>query len=94
MKFLRVLNGKHPTEYVATMAEAKDCVKAVEAVFRHNVIVEEVEMPTDKASLILLLNDDGDPDNMASIFTTLQTWHGTARGGLKERWKSSPVRRG
>lgn len=84
MKFLRVTNGERPTEYVSTMAEVGERIKAVESVFRHNVIVEEVEMPTDKASLICLLNDDGDGDHLALIFTTLRTWRGTSRGGLKE----------
>lgn len=83
MKFLCVrIDGEN--EYVSTMAEVGERIKAVESVFRHNVIVEEVEMPTDKASLIALLNDDGSEERMASIFTTLKTWRGTARGGMKE----------
>lgn len=64
--------------HVSTKADAIVQVKRLEPVWRSGVIVQEVEVPTDKENLLRLLNNQGGSHEY------LRRWRGTARGGLKE----------
>jgi hypothetical protein len=69
-------NIESPATYVGTTAESKDVVKAETGVFRHNILVTEVEVQTDKEGILAILN-------CKPIVKDLRSWRGTARGGLK-----------
>jgi len=82
MKFYRVSNGDN-IDYAATLSGAKDIVKTADPTFRKLITVDEVEMATDKDSLLALLNDNGTrPDGTGIFLDSGRSWTGTARGGL------------
>lgn len=67
----------YSTRYAGTLGDAKKLAAAIAKPLRELVIAEEVEVPTDKAGIINMLNGEptmGDP---------LRTWTVTARGSLK-----------
>lgn len=65
--------------YVATLAEARDYVRQLPtAAERTGVAVDQVEVGTDKANLIRILNSYG------GFQDTERSWNGTPRGGLRE----------
>lgn len=84
MKFYRINTGDN-TEFAGTMDQAKAVVKSADPTYRVLITVDEVEMATDKDSLLALLNNDGQRPDGTSIFAnTGRTWKGTSRGGLQE----------
>lgn len=68
-----------PTDscYVATFNEARKWAKTVPPLQRYDSEVRLVEVPTDKAGVLRLLNGEGTE-------TTVRVWVVTDRGGLKE----------
>jgi hypothetical protein len=64
--------------FVATLGDARETAKAVPAHLRADVIVDQVDVQSDKAGLIAALN--GEP----VVGVPLRTWGITARGALKE----------
>ncbi len=71
---------KHGTpHYVATFEEARAAVREEPTVGeRVAVCVDLVDVDTSKAGVLRILNSRG------GYQTTLRSWQGTARGGLKE----------
>lgn len=81
MKFYKI-NGpvEIAFEFAATFARAKEIVNQEFAkVLRADVKVREVEILTDKDSILEMLNS-----GMPTIKGYGRTWHGSARGALKE----------
>lgn len=80
MKCYRLSYTKEgPFTYHTTIAEVKDVTRAMPVHQRNVGFVDEIDVKTDKLSIISLLNhgDLGDPP-------VSKTWIITTRGGLKE----------
>lgn len=80
MKIFRLLNTEDTDVadvYAGTLAEIKEPVRALAAHDRKNRVVEELEVQTDKAGVIAMLN--GSP-----ITKLTRSFDITPRGGLKE----------
>lgn len=80
-----LIDDTHKFLYAPTIADAhkraKDEAPDQGPKFdRFDVSISEVEVPTDKAGILTLLNDD--PGTWS--FKILRTWELTGRGGLKE----------
>jgi hypothetical protein len=77
MKFYEVTAGDEP-EYAATFDAAKDVMRTADPAFRPTVTITEVDVPTDKENLLLLLNGGTWKSTLG------RQWKGTARGGVVE----------
>jgi hypothetical protein len=84
MKVIRLRHHENnldawPTQYAGTLGDAKKVAATVPKPLRDQVIAEELDVQTDKAGVVAMLNDapefSGEP---------LRTWAVTARGSLKE----------
>lgn len=88
MKFYRIDTPEGCT-YASTANQVKAFMKTVEPVLRHAYEVDEIEVATDKDSLLALLNNQGIRADATSIFSDpLRTWKVTSRGGMTELSKS------
>jgi hypothetical protein len=66
------------TDYVSTLTLAKEAINAVPAPFRAAIVVDLVEVQSDKEGIIHALN------GLPVITPLYRSWRGTARGGLTE----------
>ena len=79
MRFYEVTNGEDGGgRFFGTQSDAHDAAKACQR--RAHVFIDEVEVPTDKAGLLSVLNSP----STARFFPTLRTWRLTARGGMED----------
>lgn len=76
MKFYYVRDMSNAS-YQPTLTDAH---RAAKKLSYFDACIEEVEVPTDKAGVLRLLNAETTND----MFTPLRTWVLTHRGGLKE----------
>lgn len=78
MRAFRITNyaGTSMPSYAATLEACRAVVRAQPAAARRQVEVAEVEVATDKAGLVALLNRTHDE-------RVIRRWQGTARGGLR-----------
>jgi len=84
MKLYKVYErGENQVSFAGTLNAAKEVVNKTEPVFRAQVLVTECELSLQKDELIDAINKmlAGDFSGLKE----LRTWHGTARGGLKEQ---------
>lgn len=80
MKLYRLRNPENVPEYDAFfggLSEVKAAARNLDVTMRKVHVAEELEMPTDKASIVAALN--GDPQ-----LEVKRTWDVTPRGALKE----------
>jgi hypothetical protein len=80
MQFYRIVRdvpGVNP-DYRGTQHDAHTHAKSLSSDFWNDVRIELVDIPTDKDSLITLLNGEAVQDKV------LRTWALTDRGGLRE----------
>lgn len=75
MKLYHVSDGAN-ADYKGTLAEAHALAKACN---RFDVSIEEVEIDTDKANLLRILNGEGGYERQGG-----RRWVLTPRGGLRE----------
>jgi hypothetical protein len=66
------------TRFAGTLADAKVEARAVPQALRSQVLAEEVEVQTDKAGIIAMLN------SKPLVIEVQRTWGITARGALVE----------
>jgi len=78
MRFYEVTYARAGSEpaFYGTQADAHDAARGHPD--RARVYIDEVEVPTDKAGLLVLLN----APVIARLFPTLRTWRLSPRGGL------------
>lgn len=71
-----------PTSFAGTLADAHAAAKGrfSTPVTRSRCRVDQLDMPTDKAALVALLNAGA--DSRLGALDPVQTWGLTARGGL------------
>lgn len=83
MKFYKIdgLVGRSLSPYCGTLSDAHEDAKkhAPEPVYRKDVLIQEVEVATDKDGVLKLLNE-----HAPLIRNVGRTWGLTARGGLNE----------
>lgn len=92
MKFYRI-NEIEGCSYAITADQVKTFMKAVEPVMRAAYTVDEVDVSTNKESLLALLNTEGIRCDGTSIFShPLRTFGVTNRGALFEMSKSQAPR--
>ena len=78
MRFYEAKDGKAGTITTATLDEAKEAAKALlEHSLYQDIVVDEVEVATDKANMVRLLNSDG------GTHQYLRQWGMTPRGGFR-----------
>jgi hypothetical protein len=73
--------------YHGTLADAQAQGKKIEDVFRVNARICLLEIPTDKAGILELLNHGGPHQRFVAHETALEplrSWSMTTRGGVKE----------
>lgn len=66
-------------QYSGTLSEAKRRAKTVDKALRKHTTVEELDIQSDKAGIVAMLNGE------AIIKDTLREWGLTARGALEEQ---------
>lgn len=79
MKVFRLVDTELPDDtlsYAGTMAGAKALAKDLPAVLRKRHTVEELEVQTDKAGVVAMLNN-------APIVKVVRTFAVSARGGVQ-----------
>ena len=64
-------------QYLGTLSEAKRLAKTVDKALRKHTTVEEIDVQTDKAGVVAMLNGE------AIVKATLREWGLTARGALE-----------
>lgn len=80
MKLFRIYDAERIKDYVVfcgTRAEAKNEVDGVPKNRREFLVVEEIEVQTDKEGVIAMLNEE-------PLYKVLRTFGVTPRGALKE----------
>ena len=82
---MKVLTQRHiendrdvfPNQYFGTLSELKAGCRAADKKLRVDLVAEELDVQTDKAGVVSLLNGN-------VIATTARAWNLTARGALEE----------
>jgi hypothetical protein len=82
MKFYRMSDAMDGVPYYTTLEEAKKAARFNAVESYHDIVVDEIEVSTDKANILRLLNVAGGTDQ---IIRTVYT----AKAKLK-RWPENP----
>lgn len=78
--------------YARTLAGVRDIVKMELPVFRPGVLVREITVATDKAAIVIMLDDPVAVRDALRCEQSVREWRGTKRGGLMLT-KAAPKRR-